>query len=49
MVNRVVEMTFLVIIIGLVLANPQAFSGAVKTISEAYTSSVKTLSGVARA
>lgn len=49
MVQRVIESTFLVIIIGLILANAGSFSTAAKAVSGVYTDSVRALSGVARA
>lgn len=48
MVSRVIEGTFVIVIIGLVLANAAAFSTAARAVSSLYTDSVKALSGVAR-
>lgn len=47
MIGRVIEGTFLVVILGLVLANADAFSTAAKAVSSTYTDAVKALSGVA--
>lgn len=47
MLSRIVESTFVVVIIGLVLANPAAFSQAARAVSGVYTDAVKALSGVA--
>jgi len=47
MVARVIEGTFLIVIIGLVLANATQFATAAKAVSSTYTESVKALAGVA--
>lgn len=48
MVSRVIEGTFLIVIIGLVLANAGPFSQAAAAVGRLYSDSVKALSGVAR-
>lgn len=47
MVSRIIEGTFTIVIIGLVLANADTFSTAIRAVSSVYTEAVKTLSGVA--
>lgn len=47
MVGTILEATFMIIIIGLILANANAFSTAIQAVGGVYTSAVKTLSGVA--
>lgn len=47
MVMTVLEGTFLILILGLILANADSFSRAVTAISGAYTGAVQALSGVA--
>lgn len=48
MVSQVLEGTILIIVLGLILANSAAFSAAVQAVGNLYTSSVRTLAGVAR-
>lgn len=47
MVMSVLEGTFAILILGLILANAQAFGQAVTAISGAYTGAVRALAGVA--
>lgn len=48
MVSAILEGTLIVLILGLILANAENFSIAVRAVGQLYTSSVQTLSGVAR-
>lgn len=48
MFQRVIEGTFTIVIIGLVLANAGSFSTALRAVSSTYTEAVRALSGVAR-
>jgi len=45
MITRVLEITFVLIILYLVLANAYGFSSAVTSIGSVYTTSVKALQG----
>jgi len=47
-VSTILEGTIMILILGLILANASAFSTAVTAVGNLYTSSVKTLSGVAK-
>lgn len=47
MVSRVIEGTFVIVIVGLVLANASSFSQAARAIGDVYTGAVRALSGVA--
>lgn len=43
MVSRVLEITFTLVLVYLILANAHGFSSSVSSISQAYNSAVKTL------
>lgn len=45
MVNRVLEITFVLVILYLVLNNYQGFGSVVRSVGSVYSSSVKTLQG----
>lgn len=47
MFGRIVEGTFTIVIIGLVLANADTFSTALRAVSSTYTEAIRALSGVA--
>ena len=49
MVTTILEATFVILVIGLILANAGSFSTAIQAVGGVYTSAVQTLSGVARA
>jgi hypothetical protein len=43
--SRILEITFVAIVLYLVLSNAKGFSSALSSLSNAYTSGVKTLQG----
>lgn len=47
MVGNIIEMTFLVVIFGLILSHSGAFSAATQAVGSLYTGAVQTLAGVA--
>jgi hypothetical protein len=47
MVSTILEGTLVILILGLILAHANQFSQAIGAVSGAYTSAVRTLSGVA--
>lgn len=49
MVSSILEGTVVILILGLILANAENFSTAIRAVGQVYTSAVQTLSGVARA
>ncbi len=49
MVGTILEGTVVILILGLILANADAFSRAIQAVGNVYSQAVSTLSGVARA
>lgn len=47
MVGTILEATFMIIVLGLILANAEKFSTAIRAVGNVYTGAVQTLSGVA--
>ena len=47
MAGSILEATFVIIVLGLILANADKFSTAIRAVGGVYTQAVQTLSGVA--